>query len=199
MSLSVSFIDTLPDVVIEKCILFFLDSPVETLCVKQVSKRFQRLTKLLDNHFFNLFFDRAAASLFPSIPKELNSITDISQKAQDRREWMKQQGSVLQATKEIGLRELGLQVLPKEIALFTEIETLDISQNKLTSLPAQSLCQLKKLRNFYCRSNRLHSLPEELDNAFKNIQRLGLTKNPFKSRAEITNFASRIKFPHTIT
>ena len=92
-----------------------------------------------------------------------------------------------------------LTSLPKEIALLTKIETLDISQNKLTSLPAQSLCQLKKLRNFYCRSNRLHSLPEELDNPFKNIQRLGLTKNPFKSRAEITNFASRIKFPHTIT
>ncbi len=92
----------------------------------------------------------------------------------------------LRAVKELSLEDAGLIILPREIGLFTNLKTLDLSGNELDELPSEIFCldhleflnasgnrlesipleigQLSSLMYLYLAENRLETLPDEISN-----------------------------------
>src|ERR1043165_9275267 len=68
-----------------------------------------------------------------------------------------------------------LTELPESLRQLTQLQSLDLSNNKLTVLP-ESLCQLTQLQTLYLSSNQLTALPESLGK-LRQLQTLNLSVN----------------------
>ncbi|MGB3642406.1 MAG: COR domain-containing protein, partial [Rivularia sp. (in: cyanobacteria)] len=85
-----------------------------------------------------------------------------------------------------------LTALPAEIGQLTNLQTLDLWDNKLSSLPAE-IGQLTNLQFLYLSSNKLSSLPAEIGQ-LTNLQFLNLESNELSSLpgeiGQLTNLQS---------
>jgi Leucine-rich repeat (LRR) protein len=83
--------------------------------------------------------------------------------------------------------------LPGEIRTITNLETLDVSNNRMTGIPAE-IGQLGKLRVLNYNNNRLTGLPMELGN-LTQLQTLDLSGNPKLSQQDLSGI--RANLPNT--
>lgn len=78
----------------------------------------------------------------------------------------------------LDLSKLGLKELPKEIACFSELNSIDLSDNQLSNLPA-SIAHLSKLQAIRLNNNRFPQIPEILYQ-LSDLRQLYLNYNPIK-------------------
>lgn len=111
---------------------------------------------------------------------------NTSKKAEEIRKGLFSNKQRLEAIKDLNLKEENLAKLPKEIGLFTLLQTLDLHSmhhleinyyysNKLRSLPKE-IGNLKQLEELDLGNNQLVSLPPEMGN-LKQLKRLNLRNN----------------------
>lgn len=80
-----------------------------------------------------------------------------------------------------------------EIRQMSQLQTLDLSYNKMTGVPAE-IAQLRKLEILNYSYNNITGLPDELANLKNNLKEFNLTGNPL-SQAQINKL--RASLPNT--
>ncbi len=108
--------------------------------------------------------DQALVAIWGKISPQLQA-PPVLATAEEIRQWMNNPANAVHLNGVIGLDldSLNLRVLPSEIEKLTQLQTLILSRNKLTSLP-DSLGNLTSLRQLFLFDNQLASLPDSLGN-----------------------------------
>jgi len=75
---------------------------------------------------------------------------------------------------EFQLSTRNLRVVPASIGNLSQLQTLDLRENKLTALP-ETLGQLKQLQTLDLRNKQLTTLPETLTSWLEDLERQGCT------------------------
>ncbi|MCK9361150.1 leucine-rich repeat domain-containing protein [Patescibacteria group bacterium] len=82
----------------------------------------------------------------------------------------------LSSGKALDLSNQGLTTIPMDVFSKTELETLDLSDNKLTGAPQAEIRHLQKLKVLDLSGNALTGLPAELGQ-LKNLETLDVSDN----------------------
>lgn len=127
------------------------------------------------------FEDRALAKVWPRIYEAARAATPsinldpYTMSAQDIRNWMNANPTILLSIHQLNLSGMELCHLPKEIGLLANLQKLLLDNNRLISLP-NSVCRLANLHTLSLDNNQLTRLPESFGQ-LANLQMLRLNNN----------------------
>lgn len=113
-------------------------------------------------------------------------VPGVSASAQEIRSWMhaKKNQPLLQGITFLQLADLHLTSVPEEIGLLTGLKKIDLSRNRLTSLPEDLFQNLGALEELLVFENHLTSLPKGLFSGSSRLQMLHLSNNLLVSLPE---------------
>ncbi len=128
--------------------------------------------------------DYALIALWQKIHHNLKVATPKFGKAQQIRDWLDvpENRAHLKKFRAIDLSGTGIQVIPRELCYFTQLETLTLNDNKIAMIP-DFICELP-LRRLYLKNNEITRLPASVAN-MTHLYQLDLAGNPIFSKPDV--------------
>jgi Leucine-rich repeat (LRR) protein len=119
-----------------------------------------------------------------SVAPKLTSLTEI-------RDWLASHAHQLMNITSLYILNSKLRVIPPEIGLFTQLKTLGLSGNLISSIPPQiRFCT--QLREIYLSDNLISSIPPEIGRCTQ-LQRLYLNNNKISSLPPEIRFCTQLQ------
>jgi Leucine-rich repeat (LRR) protein len=151
----------------------------QTRCEHSSPYSLKRLIALNEwcQHSALIQFSQKIASVLPNLKAYLIEKNEfpVQEKAAGIRQWMKDNSTELLTIKHLDLSWSDLIALPKEVGLFKNLLTFNLSDNKIQDIPAE-LAQLSKLKELDLRNNQIQTISPGLAQLYQ-LNWLNLSHN----------------------